>query len=107
MAYQQLNRAIYDASGNRVVQQLAQPLLKLRNLRNWADSEEDTLEEIIAVETRYIRELVSAVAGGDPVQARSRMTRLMALPPEAVEAMQKTPAGEISIIPIPLSKLWQ
>lgn len=107
MAYQQLNRAIYDASGNRVIQQLAQPLLKLRNLRNWADADEDTFEDVIAVETRYVRELVAAVAGRDPAQARNRVVKLMELPPEAVAAMQQTPVGEISVIPISLSKLWQ
>jgi DNA-binding FadR family transcriptional regulator len=106
-AYRHLMQAICDASGNRVIQQLAQPLLKLRNLRHWADTAEETYEDVIAVETRYVRELVSAVAGRDPAQARTRMTKLMALPAAAIEAMQQTPVGEISNIPIPLSKLWQ
>jgi DNA-binding FadR family transcriptional regulator len=105
MTYRQLMQTIFDASGNKVVQQLAQPLLKLRNLRNWADSDEETVEAIIEVETRYIRELVDTVVSRNPAQARVRVVKLMALPPEAVEAMQKTPIGEISVIPIPLSKL--
>jgi DNA-binding FadR family transcriptional regulator len=107
LEYRKLTQSIYDASGNRVVQQLARPLLKLRNLRNWADADEDTVEGIIAVETRYIRELVAAVAGRDPVQARTRVAKLMELPAEAVTAMQQTPVGEISYIPISLSKLWK
>ncbi len=106
-AYRQLMQTICDASGNRVIQQLAQPLFKLRNLRSWADSTEETYEDVIAVETRYVRELVDAVTDRDPAQARARVAKLMVLPPEAVDAMQQTPVGEISVIPIPLSKLWE
>jgi len=107
MAFRQLMQTICDASGNRVIQQLAQPLFKLRNLRHWADSDEETYEDVIAVETHYARQLVDAVTGRDPVQARARVAKLMALPPAAIEAMQQTSVGEISYIPIPLSKLWK
>jgi len=107
VAYRQLMLTICNISGNRVVQQLAQPLFRLRNLRNWANSDEETCEDVIAVETRYVRELVDAVAGRDSAQARTRVAKLMALPSEAVDAMQNTPVGEISVIPIPLSKLWK
>jgi GntR family transcriptional repressor for pyruvate dehydrogenase complex len=105
-AYRQFMQAIFAASHNRLIQQLAQPLLQLRNLRNWADSEEISLdsEEIVAVETRYIRRLIEAIAGRNPVTARKIISRLMELPPEAIEAMRQTPVGEITIIPIPLPR---
>ncbi len=85
-------------------QQLAQPLLNLRNLRHWAETEEDTPETMVAIETNYLRQLIAAIAGKDPAQARTTVARLMELPPEAIEAMRQTPVGEISVIPIPLPK---
>lgn len=100
--YQQVMRAIFAATHNRVIQQLAQPLLNLRNLRSWAEAEETTLETMVAVETNYIHQLIKAIASRDPAQARTILIRLMELPPEAIEAMRQTPVGEISVIPIPL-----
>jgi DNA-binding FadR family transcriptional regulator len=105
VAYRQFMQAIFDASHNRVLQQLAQPLLNLRNLRNWADSDDDTLEAIMEIETHFVNKLVEAIVSRNPAQARSSIACLMELPPEAVAAMQKTPVGEITIIPVPLSKL--
>ncbi len=104
-AYQQMMRAIFAATHNQVVQQLAQPLMNLRNLRTWADTEEDTPETYIALESSYVRRLVTAIAERDPAQARTAVTHLMELPPEAIEAMRQTPVGEISVIPIPLSNM--
>ena len=101
-SYQRVMRAIFAASHNKVAHQLAQPLLRLRNLRDWAESEDNTPETMVALESGFIHRLIEAIAGRDPVQARASITRLMKLPPEAVEAMRQTPVGEISIIPIPL-----
>jgi GntR family transcriptional repressor for pyruvate dehydrogenase complex len=105
-AYRQLMQAIFAATHNRLVQQLAGPLLQLRHLRHWADSEEvyPGPEEVVAVESRYIRRLIVAIAGRDPAAARKIVGRLLTLPPEAIEAMQQTPVGEITIIPIPLPR---
>ncbi len=103
-AYRQVMGAIFAATHNRVVQQLAQPLLNLRNLRTWADAEESSPETIVAAETTYIRQLIEAIASRDPVQARAIVTHLMELPPEAIAAMRQTPVGEIANIPIPLPK---
>ena len=88
---------------NRVFIQLAQPLLHLRNLRNWVDAEDDTPEEAIGYESAYIRQLVGAIESRDPDHARATVARLMALPPEAIAAMGQTPVGEITMIPIPFS----
>jgi len=102
--YRQVMQAIFAATHNRLIQQLAQPLLQLRYLRNWSDSEDipSGPEEIVAVESRYIRRLIEAIAGRNPVKARKIISHLMALPPEAIEAMRETPVGEITVIPIPL-----
>ena len=94
--------AIFAATHNQVFVQLARPLLNLRNLRTWADAEEDTPETIVAVETAYTQQLVDAIASRDPAQARTAVARLAKLPPEAIQAMRQTPVGEISVIPIPL-----
>jgi DNA-binding FadR family transcriptional regulator len=103
-AYRQVMQAIFAATHNRLVQQLAQPLLQLRYLRHWSDLEETPSgpEEIVAVESRYIRRLIEAVAGRNPAKARKIISSLMTLPPEAIEAMRETPVGEITVIPVPL-----
>lgn len=105
-AYRRLMQAIFAATHNRLVEQLARPLLRLRYLRRWADPEEKRPDpqEIVAVEGRYIRRLIQAIAGGEPAAARKIVSRLLALPPAAIEAMQQTPVGEITIIPIPLPR---
>jgi len=102
--YQQVMKAIFGATHNRVIQQLAQPLLNLRNLRNWADDEETSPDTFLAVETAYWHRLLEALTSRDPTQARAVVVRLMELPPEAIEAMRCTPVGEMSEIPIPLPR---
>jgi DNA-binding FadR family transcriptional regulator len=97
--------AIFTATHNQVFQQLARPLLNLRNLRSWADDEESTAEDLIAVERRYIQQLLAALTGRDADQARAIVTQLMVLPPAAIAAMRQTPVGEMTEIPIPLPKL--
>ena len=106
-AYRQVMQATFTATHNKVFQQLARPLLSLRNLRTWAEEEESTLDKVIAAETVYIQRLLEAITSRDPDQARSVVTALMKLPAEAVEAMRQTPVGEISVIPIPLPWLRQ
>jgi GntR family transcriptional repressor for pyruvate dehydrogenase complex len=100
--YQRLMRAIFATTHNRVIEQLARPLLPLRNLRHWADDAGSSPDQMIAVETAYIRRLFGLITGGDPTLARTTTTQMMALPPEAIAAMQQTPVGEVVDIPIPL-----
>jgi GntR family transcriptional repressor for pyruvate dehydrogenase complex len=103
-AFRQVMQAIFAATHNQVFLQLARPLLNLRNLRIWAEAEDSTPELITAVELSYIRQLIAAIAGRDPAQARATVARLVELPPEAIEAMRQTPVGQISVIPIPLPR---
>ncbi len=101
LPYQKVQEAIFTATHNRVFQQLALPLIRLRNLRHWQDSVEDTLEAQIQREADILNAVVDALLSRDPNQARSAVSQLMQLPPQAVAAMQQTPVGEIPQIPIP------
>ena len=98
-AYRLLIQAIFAATHNRVFQQLAQPLSKLRNLRNWRGDEPCPPETVIKMEAEFLNRWVEAIAARDPAQARATVTRLMRLPDEAIKIMRQTPVGEIPIIP--------
>jgi len=102
---QNIMRAIFKASHNRVFQQLAQPLLNLRNLRTWQNDEYDTPESLTEIEMNYFNGLVDAIASRDPDLARKHVHLLMGLPPVAIETMKQTPIGEQPQIPFTLSKL--
>jgi DNA-binding FadR family transcriptional regulator len=102
---QNIMRAIFKASHNHVFQQLAQPLLNLRNLRTWQDDGNDTPESLTELEMIHINGLVDAIATQDPDTAREQARQLMDLPPVAIEAMKQTPIGEQPQIPFTLSKL--
>ena len=102
---QNIMRAIFKASHNHVFQQLAQPLLNLRNLRTWQDDENDSPESMTELEMIHFNGLVDAIATRDPDMAREQVSLLMGLPPAAIEAMKQTPIGEQPQIPFTLSKL--
>ncbi len=90
--------AVAHATHNKVMQRLAQPLLRLRNLRHW-ERPGISAQENIDLETSYVRALVDAIAARDPARARATVERLLALPDRAIEAMRATPVGEIPRIP--------
>jgi DNA-binding FadR family transcriptional regulator len=96
-----MQKAIFAATHNQVIAQLARPLFNLRNLRNWADSELDTPEAYTAMERYFVMGWVEAIAGRDPAKARQDTKNLMALPSEAIQAMRRTPVGEVAVIPVP------
>ena len=87
-------QAIFDASHNQVLTQLAQPLLSLRRHREW-EGESISPEQSVNLETHYLHNLVDAIASRDPKVARERMELGMRLPDVAIEAMKKTPIGEV------------
>jgi DNA-binding FadR family transcriptional regulator len=99
-AYRAFIQAVFAATHNQVFSQLAGPLSKLRNLRHWAEGKGDTLETVNQIERAFLQQMVEAIAGGDPTQARATAARLFRLPPPAIEAMRRTPVGEIVDIPI-------
>ena len=102
---QNIMKAIFKASHNHVFQQLAQPLLNLRNLRTWQNDENDTPDSLTEIEMSYFNDLVDAIASRDPDLARKQVRLMMGLPPVAIETMKQTPIGEQPQIPFTLSKL--
>ena len=104
VGFEQFLRTILAATGNRLAQILAGPLLGLRNLRTWRDSDR-TPDDYVALESAFCFGLVEAVESGSPQEARQIAQQLMDLPDEAITAMQNTPVGEIVSIPVPLPKL--
>jgi DNA-binding FadR family transcriptional regulator len=102
---QHIMKAIFKASHNHVFEQLAQPLLNLRNLRTWQNDENDTPDSLTEIEISYLNGLVDVIASRDPDLARKQVRLMMGLPPVAVETMKQTPVGEQPQIPFTLSKL--
>jgi len=100
-SYRDLIRLIFKASHNRVLELLSDPLLRLRSVRNW-ENEGFTPEKLLKQERTYFMMLVDALASGDPDEARNTLQKLMRLPAEAREVMQRTPIGKVPIIPIAL-----
>jgi len=100
-AFFQVRETIFAATHNHVFRQLARPLINLRNLRDWAEPESSSPETFATLDSNHILGLVEAIASRDPAKARQIVTRLMELPPEAIEAMRQTAVGEITVIPVP------
>jgi GntR family transcriptional repressor for pyruvate dehydrogenase complex len=91
-------QGLFAATHNKVIEQLALPLLHLRNLRQWKEGEQMTAEEFTKVEKAYVDNMLTLVKNRDPQEARE-MTRLaMRLPPGAVEAMKTTAVGEVTVL---------
>jgi GntR family transcriptional repressor for pyruvate dehydrogenase complex len=92
-SYRLLIESIFDATHNMVLQILANPLLKLRNLRDWQTDE--TPVDLKESERAYFQTILEAIESRDPELARDMTTRMMQLPEKAIEAMQRSPVGEI------------
>jgi len=103
-AYHTIIQAVFDATHNQVLQQLATPLLKLRNLRSWVSGDGDTeetidIDAIVRMEGYYLSQVVNAIATRDADQARTTIASMMQLPPQAIKVMRQTPVGQIPVIP--------
>lgn len=101
LAYHAVIQAIFDATHNQLLSQLAMPLIKLRNVRNWLEDEEMTPQAFIEAEKTYLDSIVKAIATRDADRARVAVSGLMQLPSEAIQAMKETPVGEVPDIPLP------
>jgi GntR family transcriptional repressor for pyruvate dehydrogenase complex len=104
-AFQKWMKGVFRATHNKVIGQLAQPLINLRNLRSWAEDEGSSPESISRTEAAFIERFIGAIESRDPEYARAEIARLLVLPPEAIKAMRDTPVGEISEIPVPPPKV--
>ncbi len=92
-ANRQFTLAVFSATHNQLLTLLAQPLLRLRNLRQWEG--EATIEQVIEIEQAYFRKLVDTIATRKPAQVRKTVSEMMQLPSEAEKAMRHTPVGEM------------
>ncbi len=106
-AYRAILQAIFDATHNQLVRQLAPSLIRLRTLRQWSGGVDDEAEAAAAVriETTFLRRTVDAIASREPERTRAIVARLSQLPPLAIEVMRQTPIGETPVIPISLSQI--
>jgi len=99
--------AVLDATHNEVLRQLGPALLRLRALRNWVAEDEEpagAAEAATRAETAYLQAVLQAVTRRDPEGARATMRNLLRLPPEAIDAMRRTPAGETPVIPVSIAR---
>lgn len=92
-SFRTLMESIFAATHNKVLQILANPLLQLRNLREWQMGHASV--EFVENETAYFQTILDAIESRDPTQALDITTRVMQLPKVAIEAMKRTPVGEI------------
>lgn len=87
--------AVFDATHNKLWKLLAAPLLSLRNVRYWEETEHDTPETRVARESAAIQAIAMAVVDGDPAAARLVVRQVTELPEEAVAAMRNTRVGDV------------
>ncbi len=99
-AYRHFIQTVFEATHNQVLSLLAQPLLRLRGMRNWQSSEDSspTLAQVIQSERYYLEHIIEIIAARDPDRARQAVTEIMQLPAEAKLAMQQTAVGDVSVI---------
>lgn len=88
-------RVIFDATHNVVIRQIGAQLTALRRPRDWAGvSARDGYE----MDRAFIEQLLSILETRDPDRVRARIEDLMKLPAEAIEAMKRTPIGDVAKI---------
>lgn len=98
--YRQFAEKLFAATHNKVIEQLAQPLMQIRNVRNWAEDDQMSPEEFTKFESISIGRLLHAVKSRNADEARKIARQSMKLPPEAIAAMKETPVGEVPVIEI-------
>jgi GntR family transcriptional repressor for pyruvate dehydrogenase complex len=89
---------LFAATHNKVIEQLALPLLRLRNLRQWKEGEQMTPEEFTKTEKAYVDNMLNLVKNRDPQAAREVTRQVMHLPAGAIEAMKNTAVGEVTVL---------
>lgn len=104
-AHDKARLAIFEATHNKVMQHIAEPLLALRRLRMWDFSQViEDIEDIKDLEELDVRKIdrqfhsamVECLRSRDPGRAFTVLSDLMQiqLPPEAIATMKDTPIGE-------------
>ena len=67
-------------------------MITLRRHRDWVGL---TAQDGLALDRAFLDELLAILETRDPESAKERVAQLMKLPPEAVDAMKRTPSGDV------------
>jgi len=100
-AFDQLHEALFEATHNRVLQHVAQPLRALRRLREWDLSQvSDHLEpvDVQDVDRRFLETLLECLRSRDPSRAATAFDGIVQLPEEAIDTLKRTPVGQVARI---------
>lgn len=107
LVFQKFSELLFASTHNKVMEQLATPLLGLRNLRDWKENDELTKEDYVNLEKQILDKLIEIVKTKDSAIAREMARNIYKLPPEAITAMKNTPVGNIVKIDISIPKNYQ
>jgi len=94
-SFQPVLKLILSATGNKLISLIGLSLRRLRGLRNWEVGLPDDPEESIKKEREIHYKMIETLRMEDPEEIRNTMQRLMTLPDNAIEAMKKTPLGDV------------
>ena len=100
-AFDRIYETLFAATHNCVLQYVAQPLRALRRLREWDLSEvSDDVgsSDVQDVDRRFLETLVQCLRSRDPSRAPTELSEFNQLPEEAVDALKRTPVGEVARI---------
>jgi len=100
-AFDRVYEGLFEATHNRVLQYVARPLRALRRLRQWDLSQvadEVKIADVQDVDRRFLKTLLECLRSGDPSRAATALVEFGELPDEAVDALKRTPAGEVARI---------
>ena len=97
LPFARILKGVLEVTHNEVLRQIGEQLLALRRPREWIGvSARSGLE----MDREFLHEFLAILESRDPETARQRVAKLMELPPEAVDAMKRTPIGDVPRIDI-------
>ena len=99
--YDSLHEALIAATHNKVLEHVARPLRALRRLREWDLSQ--VADEIDAIDIhefdrRAQAAILECLRSRDPSRAEPALSGIVQLPQEAIDALKRTPVGEVAHI---------
>jgi len=103
-AWYRLLDTLFAATDNKLMVYFGPAVARIRNVRMLEGGKDTDPEEVSLRETEEIGKLLQTIEEGDPEKARKITRDMLALPPEAEEAMRRTPVGEPARIPLDLEE---
>jgi len=101
--YDSLNEALIAATHNKVLEHVARPLHALRRLREWDLSQvagKTDAPDIHEFDRRAQAAMLECLRSRDPSRAEPALSSIVELPQEAIDALKRTPVGEVAHIVI-------